>query len=261
MKNTDPRGELEASLMENARELIRSLEHREFGEAVQIINELNKVRDRGLYQAVGRLTRKLHTAIVSFHIDPNFPEAREMSEIADATERLNYVVSMTERAANRTMDLVEATAPVISRVNEEARDLRGEWQRFTQREMNADGFRQLVKRIDRFFELCERDSETVGVNLNEIMLAQDYQDLTGQVIKRVTALVTEVERDLVELMLMASQVDNFAGIQHDHAQLRAELEESKAPSQGEGPQIHADKRSDVVQNQDDVDDLLSSLGF
>lgn len=261
MKDSEPRGELEASLMTNARELIRSLEQREFGEAVQIINELNKVRDRGLYQAVGQLTRKLHTAIVSFHLDPNFPEAREVSEIADATERLNYVVSMTERAANRTMDLVEATAPIISRMNEEARDLRVEWQRFTRREMDADGFRQLVKQVEQYFARSERDSEQVGMNLNEIMLAQDFQDLTGQVIKRVTNLVTEVERDLVELMLMASQVDHFAGIQHDHAQLRAELEQVKTPSQGEGPQINADKRSDVVQNQDDVDDLLSSLGF
>lgn len=93
------------------------------------------------------------------------------------------------------------------------------------------------------------------------MLAQDYQDLTGQVIKRVTALVTEVESNLLKLVLMASQVDRFAGIEHDHQQLRAEKDEEKHPTRGEGPQIHADKREDVVSGQDDVDDLLSSLGF
>lgn len=150
---------------------------------------------------------------------------------------------------------------MISRLNDDARELRTDWQRFMRREMDAEGFRQLVKRVEQFFVRSERESEKVGAQLNEIMLAQDYQDLTGQVIKRVTNLVTEVERDLVELMLMASQVDNFAGIQHDHAQLRAELDQQKQPSQGEGPQIHADKREDVVSNQDDVDDLLSSLGF
>src|SRR5690606_41778677 len=90
MEHTDPRGELEASMMENARELIRSLEHREFGDAVQIINELNKVRDRGLYQAVGRLTRKLHTAVVNFHIDPNFPESREMSSSEERRVGCSY---------------------------------------------------------------------------------------------------------------------------------------------------------------------------
>src|SRR5690606_101897 len=154
-----------SSLMENARELMRSLERREFGDAVQIINELNKVRDRVLYQAVGRLTRKPHTAIVNFHIDPNCTESRDMSELADATERLNYVVSMTERAANRTMDLVEATAPVISRLNEDARELRADWQRFQRREMDAEEFRQLVKRIDQFFERGERDSGKINSQL------------------------------------------------------------------------------------------------
>ena len=80
-------------------------------------------------------------------------------------------------------------------------------------------------------------------------------------IKRVTQLVTEVESNLLKLMLMASQVDRFAGIRHDHEELRSEQEKSKEPSRGEGPQIHADKRDDVASNQDDVDDLLSSLGF
>ena len=45
------------------------------------------------------------------------------------------------------------------------------------------------------------------------------------------------------------------------AALRAEQEQQKSPSRGEGPQIHADIREDVVSGQDDVDDLLSSLGF
>ena len=62
-------------------------------------------------------------------------------------------------------------------------------------------------------------------------------------------------------MLMASHVDRFAGIQHDMDALRAEQKQQKEPSRGEGPQIHADKRDDVASSQDDVDDLLSSLGF
>jgi chemotaxis protein CheZ len=260
MHNTEPQGELEASLMRNARQLMESLEHRQFGEALQIIHELNKVRDRGLYQEVGKLTRELHTAIVNFHIDPRFTEGHE-SQIADATQRLSYVVSMTERAANRTMDLVEDSVPLVSALHDEAQTLRQEWQRFMRREMDAQGFRLLARRVEVFFARCEQDSEKFSTQLNEIMLAQDFQDLTGQVIKRVTALVTEVEANLLKLVLMASDVDRFTGIQHDHAQLRAELESQKATSQGEGPQIHADKREDVVSGQDDVDDLLSSLGF
>ena len=254
-------GDLESTLKNNARDLVDSLEQGNFGAAVQLINELNKVRDRGLYHEVGKLTRELHNAIVNFQIDPRMPHAQELSQIADATERLNYVVTQTERAANRTMDLVEQSAPLVNDLSDEAQRLSAEWGRFMRREMGAEGFRELAKRVELFLARSERDGAKLSNHLNDILLAQDYQDLTGQVIKRVTQLVTEVEGNLLKLMLMASQVDRFAGIQHDHEALRAEQEKIKEPSRGEGPQIHADKRDDVASSQDDVDDLLSSLGF
>ncbi|WP_271197820.1 protein phosphatase CheZ [Pseudomonas turukhanskensis] len=256
-----PMGDLESSLKTNARELVESLEKGNFGDAVQLIHELNKVRDRGLYHEVGKLTRELHNAIVNFQLDPRVPHAKEVSQITDATERLNYVVTMTEKAANRTMDLVEQSAPLVNDLNDDATALSADWGRFMRRELGAEAFRELAKRIELFLARSERDSSKLSGHLNDILLAQDYQDLTGQVIKRVTQLVTEVEANLLKLVLMASQVDRFAGIEHDHSVLRAEQEQQKEPSRGEGPQIHADKREDVASNQDDVDDLLSSLGF
>lgn len=254
-------GELESTLKLHATQLVDSLEKGRFGEAVQLIHELNQTRDRGLYQEVGRLTRELHNAIVNFQIDPRNPHAQEVSQISDATERLSYVVQMTEKAANRTMDLVEQSAPLVNDLGDEAQSLNADWGRFMRRELGADAFRELAKRIELFLARSERDSQKLSGHLNDILLAQDYQDLTGQVIKRVTKLVTEVEGNLLKLVLMASHVDRFAGIQHDHDVLRAEQEQQKEPSRGEGPQIHADKREDVASSQDDVDDLLSSLGF
>ncbi|CAH0137737.1 MULTISPECIES: protein phosphatase CheZ [unclassified Pseudomonas] len=253
--------DLESTLKSNARQLVDSLEQGNFGEAVQLINELNKARDRGLYLEVGKLTRELHNAIVNFQLDPRVPHAKEVSQIADATERLNYVVTMTERAANRTMDLVEQSAPLVNDLSSEADSLAEDWGRFMRREMSAEAFRELAKRIELFLARSQRDTGKLSGHLNDILLAQDYQDLTGQVIKRVTQLVTEVESNLLKLVLMASQVDRFAGIDHNHEELRAEQNKEKNPSRGEGPQIHADKRDDVASNQDDVDDLLSSLGF
>ncbi len=254
-------GDFESTLKKHAVELVDSLEKGRFGEAVQLIHELNQTRDRGLYQEVGKLTRELHSAIVSFQIDPNIPQAEEVSQITDATERLSYVVRLTENAANRTMDLVEQSTPVLNTLSAEASALSVDWQRFMRREVAADEFRELARRVDSFLTRSEQGNREVASHLNDIVLAQDYQDLTGQVIKRVTALVTEVESNLLKLVLMASQVDRFAGIQHDHEQLRAEKDQEKHPAKGEGPQIHADKREDVVSGQDDVDDLLSSLGF
>lgn len=253
--------DFESTLKKHAQELVSSLEKGRFGDAVQLIHQLNQTRDLGLYQEVGKLTRELHSAIVSFQIDPHMPQAEEVSQITDATERLSYVVKLTEGAANRTMDLVEASTPVLNDLSAEAASLSGDWQRFMRREVEAPEFRELVKRVDSFLTHSAEGNRKVAGHLNDILLAQDYQDLTGQVIKRVTTLVTEVESNLLKLVLMASQVDRFAGIKHDHDQLRAEKDREKHPTRGEGPQIHADKREDVVSGQDDVDDLLSSLGF
>lgn len=254
-------GDFESTLKKHAQELVSSLEKGRFGDAVQLIHELNQTRDRGLYQEVGKLTRELHSAIVNFQIDPHMPQAEEVSQITDATERLSYVVRLTEGAANRTMDLVEQSTPLMHGLSSDAKELSKDWGRFMRREVGAEEFRELARKVDGFLSRSEKETTLVAAHLNDILLAQDYQDLTGQVIKRVTQLVTEVESNLLKLVLMASQVDRFAGIQHDEEAIRAENDPEKHLSQGEGPQIHADKREDVVSGQDDVDDLLSSLGF
>jgi chemotaxis protein CheZ len=254
-------GDFESTLKKHAQELVASLEKGKFGDAVQLIHELNQTRDRGLYQEVGKLTRELHSAIVNFQIDPHMPQAEEVSQITDATERLSYVVRLTEGAANRTMDLVEQSTPLMNGLSADAKALSADWGRFMRREIGAEEFRDLARRVEGFLTRSEKETHEVASHLNDILLAQDYQDLTGQVIKRVTQLVTEVESNLLKLVLMASQVDRFAGIEHDQEVFRKQKEEEKLHSKGEGPQIHADKREDVVSGQDDVDDLLSSLGF
>ncbi|WP_095145701.1 MULTISPECIES: protein phosphatase CheZ [unclassified Pseudomonas] len=254
-------GDFESTLKKHAVELVDSLEKGKFGDAVQLIHELNQTRDRGLYQEVGKLTRELHSAIVNFQIDPHMPQAEEVSQITDATERLSYVVKLTEAAANRTMDLVESSTPLVNALGTDAQALSADWGRFMRREIGAEEFRELARRVDGFLTRSAEQTQVVSGHLNDILLAQDYQDLTGQVIKRVTQLVTEVESNLLKLVLMASQVDRFAGIEHDRESILAEKDPKKHLAKGEGPQIHADKRDDVMSGQDDVDDLLSSLGF
>jgi len=149
----------------------------------------------------------------------------------------------------------------MSGLTSEASALSADWARFMRREVGAEEFRELARRVEGFLTRTETDTREVSAHLNDILLAQDFQDLTGQVIKRVTQLVTEVESNLLKLVLMASQVDRFAGIEHEPQPVATEKNQEKHLSQGEGPQIHADKREDVVSGQDDVDDLLSSLGF
>ncbi len=184
-----------------------------------------------------------------------------MSFDADEEILQDFLVEAGEILELLSEQLVELSAPLVNGLSDEAQQLREEWARFMRREINADGFRDLAKKVDSFLGRVDQDSSQLSSYLNDILLAQDFQDLTGQVIKRGTALVTEVESNLVKLVMMASHVDRFAGIEHDQAALEAEAEQQKDSSRGEGPQMHADKRDDVVSGQVDVDDLLSSLGF
>lgn len=248
--------EVTDKLRSQAEELLAKVNEGEYAQAMTLINELSEVRDQSLYREVGRLTRSLHEAIRNFQIDPRNAEQQEvLSKMTDASDRLEYVVTMTDNAANRTMDLVEASMPTAGKIRDEAEALGNEWARLRRRDMAPDEFRELYRRIDVFFASLVTESSELHGNLSEIMVAQDFQDLTGQVIQKVTALVKEVEEHLLSLVVMASHVDEITGTVH-------EIENTEISSEeGVGPQINAEEREDVVSGQDDVDDLLSSLGF
>lgn len=248
-------GDEKCQLNEQASELVKHLQSGDFAGAMQVIAELNETRDRTLYKEVGRLTRSLHEAIRNFNIElENQGNKDEISKITDASDRLTYVVNLTDQAANKTMDLVEQSMPLAATMKAEAEELKDSWGRLRRREMQPAEFRELHKRMDQFLENLVTNGDAVYHNLSEILLAQDYQDLTGQVIQKVTSLVQQVEDNLVSLVAMAGNVDRITGIQHDNFDIKAD------PISGQGPQIDKVK-PDVVANQDDVDDLLSSLGF
>jgi chemotaxis protein CheZ len=250
----------ESDVMENLREkallLHDNICNGQFDSALVNLQEMQNVRDKGLYQEIGLLTRALHNAITNFSIDSQPTD--EVSELTEASDRLGYVTELTERAANRTLDLVEDSLPLVRAIQSEASVLKLEWQRMVQRDMTPAEFRTLYWRLDEYFQKLDADSAVLSGNMTQIVLAQEFQDLTGQVINRVTGLVKEVESSLVELVLMASKVEAITGIiSHGHD---AQRDSARDDTQGHGPVIKADQ-ADVVANQDDVDDLLSSLGF
>ncbi len=251
------KAEFEKLLREKAEELQQKLDDGDLNEAVNLIQALQEARDQSLYQEVGRLTRALHGAIRNFHIDAAKSESVEnISDMTDATDRLSYVVEMTEKAANKTMDIVEESIPIADTLSNHAEELKNEWQKLRNRELNADEFRELYWKIDGFFGQLDQDTKSLNSHLSNILLAQDYQDLTGQVIQKVTGLVREVEASLVDLVFMASQVESITGVAHEE---EAPVEEDMHA--GHGPQIAPEENENVVSGQDEVDDLLSSLGF
>lgn len=253
----DPAG-TRAEIIAHAKSMVEKLENGDSLEAFKVLEELNRAKDVTLFEELGRLTRSLHNAITDFHIDIGLAQEdqKEISRISDASDRLGYVISLTEDAANKTMDMVEEAIPTAKKIQMTAADLKPEWDKVLKGEIDPAQFRALHTKMGVFLDGTITASEELSQSLSNILLAQDYQDLTGQVIKRVIQLVQELESSLVDIVKTAGTVEELAGIETS-----ALTDDAKPATEAEGPIINKEKRSDVVSGQDDVDDLLSSLGF
>ncbi len=142
--------------------------------------------------------------------------------------------------------------PVSESLEAQALKLDQSWKRFKNREMTVEDFRAMAREIEEFLEATTRDAPRLHANLSEMLMAQGFQDLTGQVIRRVITMVQDVENSLVRLIRMTKPA-------HDPRSADQEQrEDAKAPA---GPKVPGVGPTDHVSNQDDVDALLSSLGF
>jgi len=252
--------EFEDLVKDGAVDLLNHIEVGDFSGAIKIIQELSEARHKSFYNEVGYLTRSLHDAIRDFQVDSMDLVVGEggkdaSTKITDASDRLNYVIETTNAAANKTMDMVDSSVPVASELQSQARELRKDWSRLIQRDLTPQEFRDLYKRIDVFLSYADDSATTLHSNLNTILLEQGYQDLTGQVIARVNDLIRDVEEKLVHLVAVAGRVDSISGIEHQ------EKESEHDDTRGHGPAINKQNNPEVLSSQDEVDDLLSSLGF
>ena len=184
----------------------------------------------------------------SFRDDERISNLAE-NRIPDARERLNFVIEKTEESAHRTLNAVEEALPIAHELEENGRVMREEWAKFTRREMNAEEFRQMSKRIEGFLESVEVDAKHLNKGLSDVMMAQDFQDLTGQIIRQVIELVQDLEEGLVSVIKKSGRMGNAAE------------ETNGMDIIAEGPQVNKENDPNVMSGQDDVDDLLSSLGF
>jgi chemotaxis protein CheZ len=236
--------------LEQARALVAHLEAGDETGAERCLDALTRLRETQLFQELGKLTRQLHEALNAFRFDERLAAIAAV-EIPDAKERLHYVVQMTEQAASRTLAVVEQIRPRCQVLRQEAESLAQAWQRFLRREMSLEDFRALAARLREFLSLVTDSSAQAHDGLGEVLMAQSFQDLTGQIIKRVIQLVEELEQNLVNLIRLCGQGG-------------ARERQPGAAATGEtlhGPQIPGRAAADAVSSQDEVDDLLSSLGF
>ncbi|MEQ8662991.1 MAG: protein phosphatase CheZ [Gammaproteobacteria bacterium] len=220
-----------------ARRLVDAIESGDSRGAGDLLEALNDGRFEALFREIGKLTRELHDTFGNLATDERLV-ALAHEHMPDARERLNYVVAKTEEAADRTLGAAEAMQAVNDDVLGGARALRAT--------LGAGDPAAARAATEEFLDRIEHAGGTLRGHLTEVMLAQEYQDLTGQVIKRTIGLVNQVEEKLVGLVSACGAVT------------RAEAAATNA-EQSHGPAVHVDEQ--VVTRQADVDELLANLGF
>ncbi|WP_397476354.1 protein phosphatase CheZ [Pusillimonas sp.] len=203
----------------------------------------NGIEAEDLIGKIAQLTRMLRDSMRELGLDQAIKEAAEA--IPDARDRLGYVARMTEQAANRVLNAAEAVQPLQETMQRRARDLDDRWQAWFDHPVELAQARELVDDTRGLLREIPADTQTSLDLLMEIIMAQDFQDLTGQVITRMLGVIGTIEQELVQVL-----IDNAPKEKRD-----------ETTSLLNGPQTNPTGKADVVANQDQVDDLLASLGF
>lgn len=193
---------------------------------------------------VGQMTRMLHDNLRGLGFDKLL--AKAANDIPDARDRLDYVARMTEQAAQRVLTATETACPLQENIQTGAGGIAQEWRSVMESPFSEQQYRLMAERTLAYLDQAENQASVTKQHLLDIMMAQDFQDLTGQVIKKVTEIAHEIEQQLVQLLV-------------DYAP--PEVRREAASSLMNGPQLNPEGCADVVANQGQVDDLLESLGF
>jgi chemotaxis protein CheZ len=193
---------------------------------------------------IGHMTRTLHDSLRGLGLDKLIEKAA--SDIPDARDRLDYVARLSEQAARRVLDATDAAGPLQDAIDNRASELALGWQELLEGKASEAEWRALAAKTVANLEQTRSAANATKAHLMDIMMAQDFQDLTGQVIGKVTSIAQSLEQQLVEVLV------DFAP-----AEIRRERDNGLL----NGPQIKPQGNTEVVANQGQVDDLLDSLGF
>ena len=194
--------------------------------------------------SVGHLTRQLHDTLAELGYDRHLQDAA-VAALPDARQRIAYVVSVTEQAASRALNAVDIAVPLQESLAADAQSLDGEWDKVFSGQCDVAQFKALAQKTREYLKAVPERTEVTRTQLREVMMAQEFQDLTGQVLKRITEVANNLETQLLKLL-----VENST----------APIKNSEALTMLNGPAIDGGA-PDVVANQAQVDELLESLGF
>lgn len=191
-----------------------------------------------MFDRLGSLVRMMHDSMRELGYDRSLSDVA--SQISDAQGRLEYVASLTEQAANKVLNATDVGIPEQDALAKNAKDIEIRWDTLFAGKLSVDDFKLLAADSKTFANKVIASTDAEKARLLDIMMAQDFQDLTGQLIKKVLIITQAVENELAQILL-----DNAP----------QELKE-KAIELMEGPSV-----PNAALEQDDVDNLLDSLGF
>jgi len=203
--------------------------------------------DKKVIDQIGQLTRTLHDSLRELGYDKRLESIA--AEVPEAQDKLTYVATKTEQAADRTLNATEIAMPIQEKLSADAICLSEQWKEALETQQakpDTEKFKTLLINTLHYLDNVPVQTNATNTQLLEIMMAQDFQDLTGQVIKKITHMVQNLEKDLIDLLLANVPTKKVATTEEGLLN---------------GPVTNPEKRSDVVCNQDQVDDLLASLGF
>ena len=197
--------------------------------------------DKPMFERLGGIVRLLHDSLRELGYDKALNEAS--SQIVDAQDRLEYVATLTEQAANKVLNTLDDGMPAQDVLQKKARVMEGRWNDLFAGKLGIEEFKVLAGDSKSFATAVSEATEAEKARLLDIMMAQDFQDITGQLIKKVVLITKTVEKELADLL-------------RDNAPppLREKLQ-AKEPLMV-GPSVPS-----VALDQDNVDDLLADLGF
>ena len=204
------------------------------------------------YHRIGHLTRTLHDALRELGYDRDLADVKE--HLPDARDRLGYIARVTGEAAEKVLNAVDRARTVQQGLSAQADSLHKRWQAVVAFAHGADratpAGRMLVEETCSFFSGVGGQADATNTILTDIMMAQDFHDLTGQVIRKIVALATTMEEQLVRLLIDSTPPERRKRV--DGAIIEPSLD---------GPVVNGAGRSEIVTNQSQVDDLLATLGF
>jgi chemotaxis protein CheZ len=199
--------------------------------------------DKPMYERLGGIVRMLHDSLRELGYDRSLSNVA--NQINDAQGRLNHVASLTEQAANKVLNAVDTCMPEQDTLGKKAQDMDTRWSQLFAGKLSVDEFKALAGDSKQFAATVMEATEAEKARLLDIMMAQDFQDITGQLIKKIVVITNTVEHELAQLL-------------RDNAppEVKAAMAEPKPVELMQGPSAPG-----TAMAQDDVDSMLADLGF